>query len=868
MRASTNISLKERRTLHLSDFRGVDFSSSPLRVQSNRAMSMKNFINEYGVNKKRNGWNEVFRIEKDGVPQRINGVFQYINGERKELIVHAGRRFYRVASDFSTYEDITFSSTYITAKVNASALKDCRSQAFINGGKMYIAGCGDYLVYGSWDGGKTYELHRVADNTGTYIPTTTINIDDMSNAADTRGSLDAVNLLSSKRRNTLVGTAVDKSKKFSGWWKLDASIDEGTLVNIRVEKGHYQEGTNELVSDIIEIENCSPVTGFISDELYLTSSRHDEKIVGSLVLSKGARIGVAITELDTTPPIEGMANITVEFYHKVNGAAERIANCSFGTLFGINGEDDRLFLSGNSDYPNIDFFSEMDDFTYFGDQNTAAIGSSSSAINGYARLSDGTLAIFKEDIGQESTIFYRTGSWQEVNDAQGDQILQAIFPRKAGSMGEGLVSRYACANLSGDPLMLSQNGVFGIVLANNVATTERYTRERSRSINEKLRKHPDLSEAVGMVYKNKYYLAIDGVCYVADSRYKYTAEDDINGSYNYEWWYWDNIPARVWAVLGGKLYFGCADGRICVFDDKYTDRTYQTSKVGDLSLDISERKFIYNENIDISLAENDAITIMTPGLYALLFDDCKVEEGRILVSEECIFEIHDGMEVYADSEGNISDCGLSVNTKYVICNLDKGLCTFQLADENDNVVEIIGGGFRLHRAISQKEVCLTNITDGTFQLKWYNSDKPIMLSAYKGVALPSMPVARFTHEENVVAAWYSAIFDCGTNESSKTLLKLTISTEPEINGRLSFGYETKSVNKLINAKGINMFSFDNLSFENFSFDTGFASSYSVKCNERNFNFIIFRFISDNAHNCAVNNFTAVYKINKSNKGVR
>lgn len=81
------------------------------------------------------------------------------------------------------------------------------------------------------------------------------------------------------------------------------------------------------------------------------------------------------------------------------------------------------------------------------------------------------------------------------------------------------------------------------------------------------------------------------------------------------------------------------------------------------------------------------------------------------------------------------------------------------------------------------------------------------------------------------------------------------------------GYINGSVNKLINAKGINVFSFDNFSFENFSFETGFANSYSVKCKERNFNFIIFRFVSDNDSDCIVNAFTVLYKINKSNKGV-
>ena len=65
MRASSHIQLKERKQLTLENFKGVDFSSSPLRVHSNRASNMQNFINEYGVNRKRNGWNELFRIEDE-----------------------------------------------------------------------------------------------------------------------------------------------------------------------------------------------------------------------------------------------------------------------------------------------------------------------------------------------------------------------------------------------------------------------------------------------------------------------------------------------------------------------------------------------------------------------------------------------------------------------------------------------------------------------------------------------------------------------------------------------------------------------------------------------------------------------------------
>lgn len=844
MRANTNISLKDRRTLQLSDFKGVDFSSSALSVRRDRASNMRNFINEYGVNKKRNGWNELIKIKYDGEYQRINGIFEYVNGNRREVLVHAGKRFYRLIKNDEKYSvvDITLTSTYLAAKVDTDKIKDQRSQAFFNKGRAYIIGCGDYLVYGTWNGGENYELRRVANNEDTYIPTTTISIDNDEVSDDTRGSLDDVNCLSSKRINQLLGTS-----ETGKTWTLDSgSIDINTTVNIELQT------MREETAVTIQISN----TGSDKTILYEDSTQ-----VGRVDFENG-KITLSI---DTTPQIENRDNIFVTFEHSVEGYIERITNCNFGVLFGVSGNTDRLFLAGNAEYPNIDFHSEADDYTYFGDLNTASMGSDSVPISGYGRLSDSTLVVYKSETSQEASIFYRTGSYKEYYDSSGNlDTIRGVFPTSAGSIGEGVVSRYACANFAGDNIILSRNGIFGIVLADNVATTERYTRERSRSINEKLKTHADLSEAVGIVYKNRYYLAVDNVVYIADSRYKYTANDDIDDSYNYEWWYWDNCPVRVWANIDNVLYFGSKDGQICVFDDEYTDRTYQDSAAGDLTFDIADNKVVYNQNIGIGLTEGDRITISTTGFYALVSNNVTIENGRIISDEESISAFHDGMCVYADTVGN---SGLSVNTKYYIRDVDNGLCSYVLEDESGKTVELSGGGFNLYKSISNIELYLANVTEDSFQLKDYKTGNVLILSNYNS-SIPTNPLARFTHTKNVVAEWYTPIFDLGTNESSKTLLKMVISTEPEVNGKLSFGYETRNVNKLINAKGINVFSFDNFSFENFSFDTGFANSYSVKCNERNFNFIIFRFISDNDSNCIVNTFTIIYKINKANIGVK
>ena len=144
-------------------------------------------------------------------------------------------------------------------------------------------------------------------------------------------------------------------------------------------------------------------------------------------------------------------------------------------------------------------------------------------------------------------------------------------------------------------------------------------------------------------------------------------------------------------------------------------------------------------------------------------------------------------------------------------------------------------------------------------LKSGTAEDPLVLATYNGITHDVIQ-AQITHKENVVAEWYTPTLDLGTNADSKTLLEMTICTEPEINGRVSFGYNTRYSSRLQAAKGINVFSFDDLSFENFTFATGFASSYTVKCNERNFNFIIFIiFVKGTKHNIG---FRASRIINK------
>lgn len=814
MRAHTNIKLKDRNSLTISNFKGVDFSSSAVNVQSNRASYMRNLINEGGVNKKRNGWNEL-KVYSD----KINGIFEA--PLKRGMLVHAGNEIY-----------------WHNVKLLLSGIRDVRSQAFYKDDKVYIL-CGDIYVF-KFVADEGVIATRLLDSDEIYIPTTTISIDNDTVTDTVRATLDDINCLTKWRKNTLVGAKITKEGETvkPNEWSLDDNIDADTVVKIEIEKKHIW--SSGVTTGIITYEVANK-----SNDIIECNNDTCTK-VGEIDRANGK---IKLT-IDTTPPIDNQANITVTFAH-THRLASKITKCTFGTVFGVNGNTDTLFLSGNDSFKNICFYSAENDFTYFPNRNAIAMGSETYAIGGFARLSDSTLVAVKEEASHEAGIYYITGSYQPINDKTDARLVAPVYTRTAGGIGEGIVSRYCNANLNGDALILTQSGVQGIVLGENVARTERFTRNRSININGKLLLHDDLSNAVAICHNNRYYLAIDGVCYVADARHKFIPDDTVDNSFNYEWWFWDNIPARVWASIDGKLYFGTEQGQVCVFDDKYTDRVHSNIKDGSM-IDFNNEQIVYDMHDYIQ--DGDTINIATQALYVMLQANAEMNDYEI--NTDSIFNFHDGEKVIIEQNGSYGE--------YIIGDVDWAKNTYSLCGADGFPVEI-EGTFNVLLNVANRDLYIVNVDteNNTFQVK-LNKDGGI-LDLYSGTPSTSDIV---TYSRNVVAEYHTPVFDFGTIESSKTLLKMSVAVEPQLSGKLAFGYETRNVYKMLNVKGIRRFTFDDFNFNDFSFDTGFNNSYSVRVNERNFNYIMFRFVSDSDTDCIINKFTAIYKINKSNRGVR
>jgi hypothetical protein len=400
------------------------------------------------------------------------------------------------------------------------------------------------------------------------------------------------------------------------------------------------------------------------------------------------------------------------------------------------------------------------------------------------------------------------------------------------------------------------------VLSENITTNDRYTRERSRSVNARLRREPGLSEAVAVCLDGRYYLAVNSHVYVADARTKYYADKDADGSYQYEWWYWDGVPARVLCEVGGALTFGTEDGRVCVFDEQRSDRMHTDIVEGDLTVDVPNSQL--DCDATLSACAGERIVIDTQGLYALAVDTSSIvrlKGERIFVDDACIIGMSDGTVVYADGEG------LEIGVPYVIDDVDVGTCSFRLLDASGAAVVPTAPDFRLHLPLSGRDLVVCEASGHDFRVKLWAGGEALTLTAYDG-EVPSSPVGRLLHSTPIKALWVSGVLDLGSASHAKTLLSISATAEPSVRSSMHVGYMTRrdAKEQALSVQTCT-FSLADLSFREFSFSAGFAQSVTARLFERGINYLAFRVRSESG-DCAIGALEAIYKFNGYQGGIR
>lgn len=488
----------------LNGFLGIDFSSSISDIDKRRCPNGYNFINNNGTIEKRNGYKILAYL---GQNANLNGIWNVDTISGEFFIVHCGTKLYEMQVDFSSYTEIL------------TGLSDKISKGVVINSKLLIVDGKRAVVYD-----LLLKNNRVGylDEKG-YIPTTHIarSPDGLKSQV-----FEKANMLQSARINLITSNVNDTIYKVA-----DENISLPVVVEVMNEDGAF-----------VEVESQDYTV-----DLTLGSIKF-KKVIGN-------------------PPVDERDNVRIMYNVNNDEAKSQINKCDILVTYGYGGANNRIFMSGNPDYPNLIMFSHFDDITYIPVKNQIGVGLQTAEITGFARLNSGKLAVLKSVSDTDSTIFnigYATWNGDEV------------FPIEGSSKGEGNIGKYACDILINEPLILTQNGVFAL----NSATIndERFTYHRSYYIDKYLLNEDNLKSAVGIVNNGKYYLAINNHVYVADSRFKSTAKNGKYSNYQYEWFYWTNLPVRIWFVWNEELYFGDKSGNICKFRNESDINRYKDNE--------------------------------------------------------------------------------------------------------------------------------------------------------------------------------------------------------------------------------------------------------------------------------------------------
>ena len=110
-------------------------------------------------------------------------------------------------------------------------------------------------------------------------------------------------------------------------------------------------------------------------------------------------------------PVVGYDNVEITAAKTRKGYAEKINKCKIISLFGVNGAMDRMFLSGNPDFPNRDWYCKMADGFFWGDLWYSTLGQDGSARLSATASSTTGFAAHKSDAEEGRNVILRKGKW-------------------------------------------------------------------------------------------------------------------------------------------------------------------------------------------------------------------------------------------------------------------------------------------------------------------------------------------------------------------------------------------------------------------------------------------------------------------------
>ena len=379
-----------------------------------------------------------------------------------------------------------------------SDLADNDSAMFVNDGYIYIMD------------GKKY-LRTNGDQQATavdgYVPTTSI-------ARKPKGGgtiYEDVNMLQPKRKNSFLGDDIEKN------YYLDVTnLDEDFAPRVWVNGGLVDNYDVDYEKGIIKFRSAPP-----------------------------------------SPNTDGQDNVVVEFKKTVDGYRDNVQKCTLATVF-----DNRVFVSGNPNYPNYVWHCSLLDPTYFSDLDYYQEGMDEAKIKGMV-AGNNALWVFREPSIENTTVFYHTPTI--------DAEYGKVYPSTHSSVTIGCVGK--AINFNDDIVFFSERGMEGI---SGDVTTEQAVAHRSSLVDRKMMAEPNYRKMVLAEWEGYLLVFIGNKAFLADSRTMVTVDNHIE----YEWFYWEMEKAVTSAIAyNGVLYLGADDGIYTLTDyDKPIESYWVTPK--------------------------------------------------------------------------------------------------------------------------------------------------------------------------------------------------------------------------------------------------------------------------------------------------
>ena len=342
------------------------------------------------------------------------------------------------------------------------------------------------------------------------------------------------------------------------YWRLDGvllSPVEGYIPTTRIsskEGGEARQDCNMLTPKRINLFRGDEATlDFYLDSMNIDSGANkvivkvDDEIVPisdyTVDYAKGI---ISFKQAPKAPLTDGQDNISVQYSKTIDGYREAIMKCTAFQIF-----DDRVFFSGNKEYPNMVWHCSLNDPTYISDQDYYREGRDDAPVRGMV-AGNNALWVFREPSEQNTTVFYHSPAI--------DEEYGVIYTPTHSSIALGCVGK--AINFNDDIVFFSDRGMEGISAD---VTTEQVAAHRSTVVDRKLIAEPNYKDMILCEWEGYLFVFIDNKAYLADSRAVYTNENHIE----YDWFYWEFDKKITCAkVNDGVMYVGTEDGLYTLTD--------------------------------------------------------------------------------------------------------------------------------------------------------------------------------------------------------------------------------------------------------------------------------------------------------------